>query len=895
MPLTLRHRLSVVWGEVFSRARLPALCLLPLAFQFPVQTANAAGSMFAAAMQAAAQSRHVPLALIEATAYVNTGWEWIPTPAQDSGVGPMNVRPSQMNVASTLSGFNQFQISSDLADNLDAGAAMLAYYHTSGSDLASWQSAVAMTQGSFVAIEIYDVLTTGATRTTSTGETITLAQQAVSNTGGGSAGPAGGSTVNSGTSAASTCGATSPDYPPACWVPADPSNYSVANRAHDYPVDMIIIHDIEGSYGSAIQDFQTPGFAASAHYVVSFGGDITQMVREKDIAWHAGNWDYNTRSIGIEHEGFAAYNLYTTAEYNASAALAASICSRWGVPMDRTHVIGHYQVPDPNNPGLYGGVDHHTDPGPYWNWTYYMAQAQQDANFLASPPHMMPDPVAVNGATSATVTWQPARTCRAADAPITGYTVVAQPGGATMTIPATATSATFSGLQEGTTYIFTVTATNSYGSDSATSNSVIVGACTAVSVSASPSSPQLSGTTVQLTASAATCPNPIYHFSILAPGSTTYQVVQDYSASPTFTWNTSGLAPGGYRFSVWARDATSPGNTGNSSGVWDAYNNNTVYSVTSIPCTAVNASASGTGTTVTISAAASGCPHPLYHFSILAPGSTGYQVVEDYSTSASYTWNTAGLVPGTYRFSIWARDTSSTGVYGNTSGRWDAYNNNTVYTLSSCSAVSASISPASPDGVGTAVKVTASASGCPDPNPLYQLSVLAPGTSTYQVVQAYSTNPVLNWSTAGLVPGSYRFSIWAKDANSGGVTGNSTGRWDTYNNNNVYSLTSCSAVSVSVMPTSAATGTTVTVTASGSGCPDPNPVYQFSVLAPGSSTYQVVQAYSTSPTFTWNTTGLAPGAYRFSVWVRDANSGGASGNSTGRWDAYNNNMLCTLN
>jgi hypothetical protein len=885
MPLTIGHR-----DAGFPRALLRALCLLPLVFQFlSVQTATAAGSTFAAAMQAAGQSRHVPLAVIEAMAYVNTRWEWIDTPAQDGGVGPMNVRPSQMNQASSLSGLSQSQISSDLADNLDAGAALLAQYHTSGTDLASWQSAVATTQGSIVAVQIYDVLRTGATRTTSTGETITLAPQTIPRTGTSvSAGPA---------TATSTCSAASPDYGPACWVPADPSNYSVANRAHDFPIDMIIIHDIEGSYGSAIQDFQTPGFAASAHYVVSYGGAITQMVREKDIAWHAGNWDYNTRAIGIEHEGFAAYNLYTTAEYNASAALAASICSRWGVPMDRTHVIGHYQVPDPNNPGLYGGVDHHTDPGPYWNWTYYMQQAQNDTQSLPSPPHMMPDPVAVNGATSATVTWQPARTCRAAAAPITSYTVVAQPGGATMTVPGTATSATFIELQEGTSYTFSVTATNSYGTDTATSNSVIVGACTAVSVSTSPSSPQLSGTSVQLIASAATCPNPIYHFSILAPGATSYQVVQNYSTSPTFNWSTSGLAPGGYRFSVWARDALSSGYAGNSSGAWDAYDNNTVYTVTSLPCSAVSASASPgpSSGVVTISAAASACPHPLYRFSLLAPGSTSYQLVQDYSTSASFTWSTSGLAAGSYRFSIWARDMSSYGTYGNASGRWDAYNNNTVYALTTfCSAVSVSVSPASPAGIGAGIKFTAGASGCPNPNPLYQFSVLAPGASAYQVVQAYSTSPVLNWSTAGLVPGSYRFSIWAKDANSSGVFGNSMGRWDAYNNNSVYSLTSCSALSASVSPASATPGTVVTVTASASGCPDPNPVYQFAVLAPGSSTYQVVQAYSAGQIFTWNTTGLAPGQYRFSIWVKDVNSGGASGNTTGRWDAYNNNMVVSI-
>src|SRR4029077_2605053 len=111
----------------------------------------------------------------------------------------------------------------------------------------------------------------------------------------------------------------------------------------------------------------------------------------KDIAYHAGNWDYNTRAIGIEHEGFASgypYG-YTPIEYNVSAQLAASICSRWGVPMDRTHVIGHYEVPDPNNPGLFGGEEHHTDPGPAWDWNNYMSQAQHYSSRMPSPPHLM--------------------------------------------------------------------------------------------------------------------------------------------------------------------------------------------------------------------------------------------------------------------------------------------------------------------------------------------------------------------------------------------------------------------------------------------------------------------------------------------------------------------------
>ena len=85
--------------------------------------------------------------------------------------------------------------------------------------------------------------------------------------------------------------------------------------------------------------------------------------------------------------------------------------------------------------------------------------------------------------------------------------------------------------------------------------------------------------------------------------------------------------------------------------------------------------------TVQVVAQASGCTSPLYRFSILPPDGQSYQLAQDYSASTTFTWYTNGLSTGSYRFSIWARDASSTGVYGNSDGRWDAYNNDTVYVL----------------------------------------------------------------------------------------------------------------------------------------------------------------------------------------------------------------------
>jgi N-acetyl-anhydromuramyl-L-alanine amidase AmpD len=102
----------------------------------------------------------------------------------------------------------------------------------------------------------------------------------------------------------------------------------------------------------------------SAHYVVRSGdGFVAQCVRERDIAWHAGNWDHNTRSIGIEHEGWSTQPSYFThTMYERSARLTAGICDRYGLPKDRAHIIGHHEVP---------GSDH-TDPGAHWDWVRYI-------------------------------------------------------------------------------------------------------------------------------------------------------------------------------------------------------------------------------------------------------------------------------------------------------------------------------------------------------------------------------------------------------------------------------------------------------------------------------------------------------------------------------------------
>jgi N-acetyl-anhydromuramyl-L-alanine amidase AmpD len=165
--------------------------------------------------------------------------------------------------------------------------------------------------------------------------------------------------------------------------PNNYGNYDPANRPADgLSIRYIVLHDTESSggaspYDSAIATFQDPTSFASAHYVIrSSDGHVTQMVQTKDVAWHAGNWTLNEHSIGIEQEGIASQGgaWYTEQMYQSSAALVRYLAARYGIPLDREHILGHEdvsrEIDHPERPGYFGAA--HWDPGPYWDWNHFM-------------------------------------------------------------------------------------------------------------------------------------------------------------------------------------------------------------------------------------------------------------------------------------------------------------------------------------------------------------------------------------------------------------------------------------------------------------------------------------------------------------------------------------------
>lgn len=127
-----------------------------------------------------------------------------------------------------------------------------------------------------------------------------------------------------------------------------------------YNPEAIVIHIMEGTLVGTDSWFANRASKVSAHYGVGRSGEVHQFVDETDTAWHAGvvtnpSWSLikrvgnavyvnpNYYTIGIEHEGTVDTD-WTEAMYDSTSTLISEISKRWGIPIDRNHIIGHHEI-----------------------------------------------------------------------------------------------------------------------------------------------------------------------------------------------------------------------------------------------------------------------------------------------------------------------------------------------------------------------------------------------------------------------------------------------------------------------------------------------------------------------------------------------------------------------
>ncbi|MEU7515329.1 N-acetylmuramoyl-L-alanine amidase [Streptomyces sp. NPDC042898] len=278
-------------------------------------------------------------------------------------------------------------VQDDTAASVRAGAALLAEYQKqAGAELSddpgAWYPAVARYSQStdkkaadLFAKRVFESIKTGEAALTTDGESVALpAAPAVE--------PVKPSNVPLAATFAATTALPTPECPsnlscdfrPAEVPSTGQKNYTIADRVQGTPdIRRIVIHDAEGTYEGTISSFQSATAKGSAHYLVrALDGHVAQMVENKNISWHAGNWSDNMHDIGVEHEGYAIKDGYwfTESQYRSSADLVKFLAGKYGIPVDREHIIGHDEVAGHVNAKVAGM---HWDAGPFWDWNYYMS------------------------------------------------------------------------------------------------------------------------------------------------------------------------------------------------------------------------------------------------------------------------------------------------------------------------------------------------------------------------------------------------------------------------------------------------------------------------------------------------------------------------------------------
>jgi len=122
--------------------------------------------------------------------------------------------------------------------------------------------------------------------------------------------------------------------------------------------DMIVIHhtgenDIDASAEQIHQwhkNRNPPWAGIGYHYVIRKGGTIERGRPEWAIGSHA--YGENGHTIGIHLSGDFQQANPTPEQLDRCGALVADICDRYGIPIDRDHIVGHGELMPTSCPGV---------------------------------------------------------------------------------------------------------------------------------------------------------------------------------------------------------------------------------------------------------------------------------------------------------------------------------------------------------------------------------------------------------------------------------------------------------------------------------------------------------------------------------------------------------------
>jgi hypothetical protein len=232
---------------------------------------------------------------------------------------------------------------------------------------------------------------------------------------------------------------------------------------------------------------------------------------------------------------------------------------------------------------------------------------------------------------------------------------------------------------------------------------------------------------------------------------------QAFGGGPTWSWDTTGYPLGSYTLHVWANLTGDPTATYEAVGSLDYTLKGCASASLSPPAITQPA-----GSTVAFTAGSTGCSAPRYEYWVQFLSGSWY-MKRGFSADPTWSWDAAGLAPGTYTVHVWANQA------GDSTATWEAFASSTVK-LTGCT--SATLSPqVGTSRAGASVLFTATGSGgCP--NPVFEFW-LQDTSGQWHVTRGFGGS-TWTWATAPYGKGVYHIHVWANQQ------GAYTGSWEAY-------------------------------------------------------------------------------------------------------------------
>ncbi len=170
--------------------------------------------------------------------------------------------------------------------------------------------------------------------------------------------------------------------------------------------DMIVLHIAEGSFKGTVSWCCNKNSGVSCHYVTGKNGELAQLVDLDKASWCNGTktekgakYDYrrstnrlvrerktnaNYYSISFENEGYSykdGYGRLTDKQYATLLKVLKELITKYNIPVDREHIVGHYEIAPKEKPNC---------PGKKFQWDELMKDLTEWKNGTTKKPTTTP-------------------------------------------------------------------------------------------------------------------------------------------------------------------------------------------------------------------------------------------------------------------------------------------------------------------------------------------------------------------------------------------------------------------------------------------------------------------------------------------------------------------------